>query len=301
MTKLSLNYDMANLQPADANPVEANFNTIVHFINQELIERDGSVAMRQQLRLAGDPVSPLDATPKQYVDQVLPVGIIVPFGGAVTPAGGRWLACDGAEYQTADWPELFAVIGTNFVTGTPTSGRFNVPNLTNRFPMGAATIGSVGGSANAVVIDHTHTINHDHAVATSSGHSANHNHLGVDHLHGVNIATGIENTQHDHGITSLEGPSGNAVPAYGFGRDGVWDGNARIATGPQRQNHAHQVVGSTGAADRGLTTSGANVDHTHTVNLPSYTGTSGAASNAVSATNANLPPYLGMAFVIRAK
>jgi len=122
MTKVNLVFDLANLTPADANPPEANFNKLESHINSEVIERDGSVSMRQQLRLVGDPVNDLDAAPKQYVDQVLPIGAIVPFGGAATPPGGRWLVCDGTEYQTADYPDLYAVIGTAYVTGTPSAG-----------------------------------------------------------------------------------------------------------------------------------------------------------------------------------
>jgi hypothetical protein len=68
MTKITLPYDLANKTPADAIPPETNFNRIEQHINQELIERDGSVAMRAQLRLVGDPVGVLDAAPKQYVD-----------------------------------------------------------------------------------------------------------------------------------------------------------------------------------------------------------------------------------------
>lgn len=69
MTKLDLPYDLANKTPADANPVETNFNRTELHINQELIERDGSVAMRAALRLANStPVDPLDAASKGYVD-----------------------------------------------------------------------------------------------------------------------------------------------------------------------------------------------------------------------------------------
>jgi len=68
MAKITFPYNLVNDTPADANPVESNFNRIEQYINQELIERDGSVSMRQALRLAGDPVSALDAAPKQYVD-----------------------------------------------------------------------------------------------------------------------------------------------------------------------------------------------------------------------------------------
>lgn len=79
MTKITLPYDLANKTPADAIPPESNFNRIEQHINQELIERDGTVAMRAQLRLFADPVNVLDAAPKQYVDAM----------GAAIRAGAR--------------------------------------------------------------------------------------------------------------------------------------------------------------------------------------------------------------------
>lgn len=300
MTKLNYAYDLANLQPADANPVEANFSKTEQHINQELIERDGTVAMRQQLKLAGDPVSPLDAAPKQYVDLVLPIGIILPFGANVVPVGGKWLLCDGAEYQTADYPDLFAVIGTNFVTGTPSTGHFNVPQMMDsRFMMGSSSVGSRGGVADAPVPAHTHPIDHDHPVVVSGTEAGWHQHAGVDHLHRVDIWTGGQNADHQHlmrGTTDLSQPGG-----YGEANIADWSITpfGGIAwTGGTGSDHAHAVNGWTGAADRSLTTGSQNAFHTHGVDLPAFSGASG--STGVDATNANLPPYLGVAFIIRA-
>ena len=70
MAKLDVTYDILNDAPASASPVEANFNRIEQHINQEVIERGGTVAMVAQLQLVGDPVTPLDAAPKQYVDAI---------------------------------------------------------------------------------------------------------------------------------------------------------------------------------------------------------------------------------------
>jgi len=302
VTKISLAYDLANLQPADANPVESNFTRLEQHTNQEVIERDGSVAMRQPLRLAGDPVAPLDAAPKQYVDQVLPIGIIMPFGANVVPGGGKWLLCDGAEYQSADYPDLFAVIGTNYVAGTPSTGRFNVPQLMdNRFPMGTTSVGSKGGSADAAVAAHDHVMTHGHADVTSTGQSALHTHAGVDHIHGINLNTGQESAFHQHGpgsgmsafITRLDGGGLGQTAAGGNYMQQVG------ATDSQNVFHYHGVNGTTGAADRNLTTSTESGYHVHTVGTPVFTGNT--ASSGVAAANANLPPYVGVAYVIRAK
>lgn len=75
MAKISLPYDVANYTPADATPVETNFNRIEQHINQEVIERGGTVAMTGQLKLAADPLSPLDASTKQYVDTAIAAAV----------------------------------------------------------------------------------------------------------------------------------------------------------------------------------------------------------------------------------
>jgi len=89
VSKLTYQYDILNLTPANAQPVEANFTRIEDHVNQELIERDGSVAIRAQLKLVGDPIVALDAAPKQYVDQVLPIGLVMMWAAAAPPSNGR--------------------------------------------------------------------------------------------------------------------------------------------------------------------------------------------------------------------
>lgn len=84
---------------------------------------------------------------------VVPVGTIVAYGGASAPSG--WLLCDGAAFDQNEYPELRRVLG-----GTAT------PDLKGRTVVGAGAgtgltaraRGDVGGSENAVVVSHDHTI-----------------------------------------------------------------------------------------------------------------------------------------------
>ena len=59
------------------------------------------------------------------------------FNAAPPPTG--WLLCDGRQYPTATYPDLYAVIGTTYNRYTPTLGYFFVPDLRFTFPMAPPT------------------------------------------------------------------------------------------------------------------------------------------------------------------
>jgi microcystin-dependent protein len=304
MSKLNLVYDIVNLTPADANPVEANYNTIQQFVNQELIERDGSVAMRAELLLSNDPLTPLGAATKQYVDGVLPIGMITPFGGVGSPPGGKWLECNGAELATTDYPDLYAVLGTRYVTGTPAGGRFNLPNLVGKFPMGAGgtdALGTVGGSRNAVVVAHNHPIDHTHSAGTTGQDNAEHTHGVPNHQHSLNINSGTESAVHDHKIAGVGAAANLGPTTAGVVGDDPASGFAELwSTGQETAPHYHNVAGFTDVTGS-TTTTGRSAIHQHTFQTPAFAGTSGAASGAAAtASDKNLPPYLAVTWIIRA-
>jgi microcystin-dependent protein len=60
----------------------------------------------------------------------IPTGAILPFvAGTTTRIPDSYLYCDGDEYNPVLYPELYAVIGTQFNTGGETAGFFRVPDL----------------------------------------------------------------------------------------------------------------------------------------------------------------------------
>jgi microcystin-dependent protein len=304
LTKLDLQYDLLNDTPANASPPEANFNRIEQHANQELIERDGTVAMRAQLRLVGDPINALDAAPKQFVDAIMPVGIIMMYGGAGAPPGGKWAVCNGAELESAAYPALFAIVGTSYVTGTVAPGRFNLPSLANRFPIGAGTaaLGAVGGSADAIVPTHSHDMPHTHAAALSGNDTPDHFHGGVDHLHSPGtLSTGWQSATHSH-PTSPQGQfpvvTVNPSGVVGSGGTQLFQTVFSDNTGPASADHYHTMAaGMTGPADRALTTSGAHVRHSHPIPALTYAGRT--AVEGVAVANTNLPPYQAITYIIR--
>lgn len=158
----------------------------------------------------------------------VPTGGLMMWGTGTAPTG--WLLCAGAAVSRSTYSALFAIIGTTFGVGDG-STTFNVPNYTNRTPYGT-TVGATGGSADAVVVSHTHTAT---STVTDPGHT---------HTIAGNFATGIG------------GGSSGANNTFGF-------------------------VTNTNSALTGVTVATTN------------------ASTGVSATNANLPPYLGINFIIK--
>ena len=67
-----------------------------------------------------------------------PVGTIIMHAGIATPTG--YLYCDGSLVSTTTYSQLFAVIGTNYGSGT---GTFAVPNFKEKFPLGAANMSTL--------------------------------------------------------------------------------------------------------------------------------------------------------------
>lgn len=136
---------------------------------------------------------------------------------------------------------------------------FLLPNYTNRMPYGT-TLGATGGSANAIVVSHNHG-------AYASGQDQDHSHSGT---------TGYMNQNNVHSHTYPVG--GSAGGQQGF----AYYGYNQIGAGSTSAvdiNHTHSF--STGGVS-------ANHSHVITVNAAGSDGT-----------NANLPPYLGINFIIK--
>ena len=104
-------------------------------------------------------------------------GMIAMWATATAPTG--YVLCNGASLDTTTYANLFAVIGYTF---GGSSANFNVPDYRNKFPIGSGTpaLAATGGSADAVVISHTHSATststsavtdpgHAHVLPTSGG------------------------------------------------------------------------------------------------------------------------------------
>ncbi len=139
--------------------------------------------------------------------KIASAGNIKMHGSNVLPDG--WLWCDHASYERVGiYADLFSDIGTTF--GSVDGDHFNVPEFTDKIARGN-TPGAIGGSDDAVVVDH------DHGGVTGGNNPGTTN-FGVNqHLVAGNTAWGHNTSPfiHTHSIPS-EGVSGidKNIPAY---------------------------------------------------------------------------------------
>ncbi len=94
--------------------------------------------------------------------------------GLFTEAPAGWLLCNGQTVAQADYPKLYALIGTTFGAGG--AGNFILPDYRDKFTMGAGganALGSVGG-ANEVTLTKDNIP--DFTIAGSTGSSGAHSH-----------------------------------------------------------------------------------------------------------------------------
>lgn len=73
---------------------------------------------------------------KFAIQQPCPVGLVGLWTDETIPAG--WLLCNGAAVSRTNYARLFAKIGTRYGAGDG-STTFNVPDMRDRYPIGAGT------------------------------------------------------------------------------------------------------------------------------------------------------------------
>jgi hypothetical protein len=155
-------------------------------------------------------------------------------------------------------------------------GGSSTPDLRDRFVVGAGNnyvVGATGGSANAIVVSHTHT--------ASSASAGSHTHTGTTDSQGSHTHTATTSVSHD------------ATKWWGdYGVRGPWSGAEGL----------NVTIGHAPASVSVSVTNASNGAHTHTLNIDA----NGSHSHAVtvdtagsSGTNANLPPYYALAFIMR--
>lgn len=67
----------------------------------------------------------------------VPPGTIHAWAGLISNIPAGYLFCDGRELDRAEYPALFAAIGTCYGSADPCDCKFNIPDLRNKFIVGA--------------------------------------------------------------------------------------------------------------------------------------------------------------------
>lgn len=134
----------------------------------------------------------------------VPTGGLVMFAGSIAPTG--YLICNGASLLRADYPALFAAIGTTW--GAVDGTHFTLPDMRGRAPIGAGTgTGLTARTLAANVGAETHLLS-----AAESGVAA-HSHTQTAHTHTVDVV--------DQSTSSGGVPNRGLVTAGGGAKSGV--------------------------------------------------------------------------------
>jgi hypothetical protein len=158
-------------------------------------------------------------------------GMIMLWSGSSGTIPSGWLLCDGSN---------------------------STPDLRNRFVVGATStyaVGATGGSADAVVVSHTHTAT---STVSDSGHRHN---TTIDGLAGTGAGY-----QPQAGLTTYSSGTGGFESYYARGISDTTQANASTSS----------------TATTGITVATTN------------------ASTGSSGTNANLPPYYALCYIMKA-
>jgi microcystin-dependent protein len=286
---------IVNGENADAVPVEQNYSIIESYVNNETIQRDGSVAMQAPLLLtAGAPTADLHAANKEYVDGFLPVGIMMPWPSPSAPAGGHWMLCNGAALAVAAYTELYGVLGTRYGAGT---GTFLLPNLTGRTMFGfdsAQTafnaIGKAGGTFNVPVPPHAHPMPHTHTIAHTHEHP---------HTHSTNpasVTSGAGGAHQHNGDIASHGTVGSNASVLKLPGAGVSAGN--VVDMSATHTHTVDIPATTSAQPNEATTGASSAASTGAVSAANTANNTDAlTSSTIDSTM--IQPYVVVNFIIR--
>jgi microcystin-dependent protein len=193
-------------------------------------------------------------------------GVINQFAGSGSAAPTGWLFCDGQEVLITTYQNLYNALTSNgftFPYGANTNGSGGAGSTHFRIPnfKGRVPVGRDSAQTEFDVLGET---------GGSKTSTAPHDH-SISHDHGA-FTSGNDSPDHAHGtynqITGFAGYGQNS-PILG---NAVWNVESR-------------------------NTDGATARHQHNIDVPNFTGTSGASSAAV--TSGNLQPYITVNYIIK--
>lgn len=216
---------------------------------------------------------------------LVPTGSVFPYAGSVVPSS-EFLICNGAAVSKTTYADLFAIIGHTY-GADPGNGNFILPDLRDKFPLGAnGTTRILGTTYGNATQDLSHT--HANTLSTASGGAHTHTTSGTtnstgDHIHSVSASTD-DPGGHVHSIAQASFSQGETVAInVDIGSDTGSNGA-----------HTHTItISETSTGSHSHTTSGTAASdgaHTHAIN---------GSVTSETLTVTLLPPSLALNYIIK--
>ena len=246
---------------------------------------------------AGDEVlaaqyNDLRADTQEVFNSAVPLGSVTMWAGADTDVPDGWDLCDGSAIDRTTYSELFTLLGTTFGSGDG-STTFNVPDMQDRFVVGAGSSYSrnAQGGSNTVNSAHSHTVNsHSHSISTHYHTVNSHRHYTGAHSHGA-------------GSYRAQWYRNSTYSSYAnFASSDGWTSDTLInlynsSSSSTGQSHGLVVSGSSSSANAGYTDYQAPT--TNYAGATNTGSTSPSTNSAGSSTLENRPPYIGLFYIIK--
>lgn len=236
--------------------------------------------------------------------ETMPAGTIAMWLKATPPTG--WLLCNGQEYGTSTYPDLYANLGNAYEIGNQGPGISRVPNMMDKFVIGAVSKDKVA-KQDAYQSNSLSTQQHTFvsAITLATGNTA-HNHnfasFNNDHTHNTNTPTTNGDGAHNHpmnahnpnaegggNVSRTAGGAGSSFSAHSH------NANAPSTNGGGGHNHSLNAV-STNTAN---TVSHAHSTNFSTLNTHNHTVENDPVQSAAPTTTV-LPPYQAVHYIIKA-
>ena len=206
---------------------------------------------------------------------IVPVGGIIMWSGSIVSIPARWALCDGTN---------------------------STPNLRDKFIVGAGStyaVAATGGSADAIAVSHTHTASSSFTGSAMSAHG--HSASSGSSFSGSTLPT------HTHVASSVVTDPGHIHELKAGGSSGVTNigrSNTSLSTSVYAQSAVTGVTVDTTLSSDSAGTPAGSVSTSTSITSASAGTPAGSVSTTVntagsSGTNANLPPYYALAYIMR--
>lgn len=214
---------------------------------------------------------------KTLTGSIIPeVGTILPYAGSTAPAG--WLLCNGGSFSSAEYPELYVLLGLSTT----------LPDLRSKYLKGASNIANTKQSSG--------NVGHTHNASYSTSNSSNNNSADANHAHNINY-NGVGNGDAYHSHYSVL--TGAAAYGYMTNAGNFVAGNQGNMVGTHYHYAAYANIEY------------ANVSHSHTINAVSANASNPSHSHVFSASSASasvgsntgetiLPPTMYLNYIVKA-